>query len=69
MPQVAERYHRLEGIELGEIRGNARRVKIGGLWSFVPLSVIHSAERGPVGALDADEIVVLEWFAKSRGWC
>lgn len=70
-PQRRElaRYHRQEGVEIGREGPAALHVKVGGYWTYVPLSVIHSKKRGPAGSIGQDELVVHEWFAKSRGWC
>lgn len=61
-------YHRQEGVELGEIRGRARRVIASGVELFIPLSLIHSVTHGTAGAMGTDEIVVPQWFARKLGW-
>lgn len=63
----AKRYYRLEGVDIGERSPHAVRVKVGGLWHWVPLSVVHS-ETKKIGELEKDELMIDEWFANFRGW-
>lgn len=64
---AVKRYTRLEGIELGESRESSLKVKIGGVWHWVPRAVVNRTTKN-VGATDSDEIVLEEWYARSRGW-
>lgn len=61
------RYHRFEGVKIGEIRENAMSVKIGGVWHWVPGSVVKSTSK-TIGPGDEDEVVVEEWWAKRHGF-
>lgn len=63
----AKRYHRIEGVDLGETRGMAMHAKIGGVWHWVPLSVIADSKK-VIGALEQDEIIVEEWYARRMFW-
>lgn len=62
-----KRYTTLEGIEVGEQRGGARKIKIGGDWHWVPVSVIHRTTKN-IGAADSDSAIIEEWYVKNKGW-
>lgn len=61
------RYFHLQGVDLAESSPLAQRVKVGGLWEWIPKSVIHGQTRRH-GESGTDELVIDEWFAKKKGW-
>lgn len=60
----------MEGVDVGESTQDATRVKVAGLWTWIPKSVISEGSiRRNSSKTGADSLIVQEWWAKSRGFC